>query len=74
MTTKDQTGDRLVASVRRTRAGAEQTTGKQAAAKGAPRRTATTGKATTPAQGAVTRTDSALSRDSYQSGDRVWPD
>ena len=75
MSTKDKTGDRLVASIRRTRAGAEKP-----AEKASPR-SATTRKARAPAKKAAARParKSAVEQPSgaqasYQSGGRVWPD
>ncbi|HYQ70761.1 MAG TPA: hypothetical protein VET88_02410 [Gammaproteobacteria bacterium] len=75
MTTKNKTGDRLVASIRRTRAGAENPAGE------ASQRPATVRKARAPAKkntarpakkSAAKQADAAPA--TYQSGGRVWPD
>jgi hypothetical protein len=75
MTTKDKTGDRLVASIRRTRAGAEKPAG------AASRRSPATRKARAPANKSATgpaKKTTAKQPDgvqaNYQSGGRVWPD
>jgi len=75
MTTKDKTGDRLVASIRRTRAGAEKPAGEASQRPAAPRKAgaAVKKRAARPARkSAVKQPDSA--RAGYQSGGRVWPD
>lgn len=72
MTTNDKTGDRLVASIRRTKAGAgkpaEPPAETASAAKATPAKTA---KA--PAKKAAAGSAGARSGN-YQSGGRVWPD
>jgi hypothetical protein len=75
MTTKDKTGDRLVASIRRTRAGAEKP------AEEASQPPATTRKSRAPAKKAAARPVKKLAVEqpnaaqaNYQSGGRVWPD
>ena len=82
MTTKDKTGDRLVASIRRTRAGAEgagetatsasPAPKKAAAKKAAPRKAAPANTAKPARKRAEPKPDTG--RDSYHSGRRVWPD
>lgn len=73
MTTKSKTGDKLVASVRRTKAAAQETNSDQA----------TTTKPSTPRKTAAgdkspQRTEASQkpskAEDSYQSKGRVWPD
>lgn len=72
MTTKDRTGDRLVASIRRTRAGAEKSTDESVAAKDSPKPAPARRTRSSAGKGAARKADAA--RDSYQSGGRVWPD
>ena len=77
---KDKTGDKLVASIRKTRAGAtKKTTARKAEKAGG----ATAAAGERPAPRAGTRTAARAekksvqvpeSRDSYQYGRRVWPD
>lgn len=75
MTTEDKTGDKLVASIRKTKAGAataEKAPVSQPAADKpapAPRRRAAP-KAKAASSGSAKRTDA----DSYQSPGRIWPD
>jgi len=74
MTTKSKTGDRLVASVRRTKATAQDTDSDQA----------TTTKPSTPRKAPAASDKSprrtqaskktSTAQDSYQSVGRVWPD
>ncbi|MCP5298207.1 MAG: hypothetical protein H6953_16770 [Chromatiaceae bacterium] len=72
MTTKDQTGDKLVASIRRTKAGAAKAGDTAPPAKPAARRPPTkTAQAPKRATAATRRTATA---DPYQSGGRIWPD
>jgi hypothetical protein len=75
MTTKDKTGDRLVASIRRTRAGAGKPAGKPAQRPVPARKPRAAAKkgATRPAQGGAAEKPDAA-RDNYRSGGRVWPD
>jgi hypothetical protein len=68
---KDKTGDRLVASIRKTRAGAAGKTAAGAAAAPASERRAPQTRAAGAKEQAV---QEAYSRDSYQYGRRVWPD
>lgn len=72
MTSRDKTGDQLVASIRRTKAGVTKANATPAPATAAKRaRTAPgPGKAARSGQGA--RTDHSAG--SYQAGRRVWPD
>jgi hypothetical protein len=72
MTTTDKTGEKLVASIRRTRKGAAGSTGDTSTAKPpAPRHAAA--RSSPPAKsGTVRRT--ADGTDRYQSSVRVWPD
>ena len=82
MTTKDKTGDRLVASIRRTRAGNTKPDDAAAPAEKAPARAATSRKTRAPAQ--KKRTTGAVksraakqpeaAKDGYRSSGRVWPD
>ena len=68
MTTSDKTGDKLVQSIRKTKAGASPATPK-------PRTTTTRKKA--PARAAAkprTTAKAKTTTDPYQSGRRVWPD
>lgn len=61
MSTKDKTGDRLVASIRRTKAGTEKAADEPVAA------------TPPPAKKSATKRAGAAS-DRYQVGGRVWPD
>ena len=71
MTTKDDTGDKLAASIRRTKAGGAAKKGDEAGA--APRRKSPSrGAKTADKLPAVTRR--AASRDTYESRGRIWPD
>jgi hypothetical protein len=81
MTTKDKTGDRLVASIRRTKAVTEKPTEAAAPAEQASPRSVTPRKASAPAKEgpampakrrAAKQTGGA--QGNYQSGGRVWPD
>lgn len=81
MTTKDKTGDRLVASIRRTRAGIDKSAEASAPAEAAPPLPAAPPKAKAPAkkraatppkQRAAKRIGGAPGN--YQSRGRVWPD
>ncbi|WP_455366627.1 hypothetical protein [Kaarinaea lacus] len=76
MTSKDKTGDKLVASVRKSKTGTvaqktseRQNAGKQAAKSNAP--TARSESTARPASKAATNQDR---KDSYSLGRRVWPD
>jgi hypothetical protein len=72
MTTEDKTGDKLVASIRKTKAGAA---GNDQADPAKPSTPATRKK--TAARRAPTKTESARSESGggqYQSEGRVWPD
>ncbi len=75
MTTADKTGDKLVQSIRKTKAGASATAPKPRAP-AATRNKAPTSKA--PASAAAkpraTRKTVSATTDPYQSGQRVWPD
>ena len=69
MTTTDKTGEKLVASIRRTRKGAAGSNGAIATAKSpAPRQAAAGSKST------ARRRPTGDGRDRYQSSGRVWPD
>lgn len=75
MTAKDKTGDRLVASIRRTRADAEKPVEETSRHSAVPR------KARTPARkGAADQANNRAGKQqnsvqaNYQSGGRVWPD
>lgn len=81
MTTKDKTGDRLVASIRRTKAVAEDSSEESVPAEQAPQPSEISGNA-----GAQAKRDPASSakdraakqtvgeQGNYQRGGRVWPD
>jgi hypothetical protein len=72
MTTTDKTGEKLVASIRRTRSAASKSTGGTKTAKTPPRRQAAA-RHNPPARSTdVKRT--AGGADRYQSSGRVWPD
>jgi hypothetical protein len=73
MTTKDKTGDKLVASIRRTKSGAGTgtTAAKTTAAAPAKKRAS---KRRVSAKTAPAKQATAKSGDSYQSAGRVWPD
>jgi hypothetical protein len=81
MTTKDKTGERLAASIRRTRAGSEKPTEAAAPAGAASQRSAKPRKggagakkaAATPAKKRALK-QAGTAQDNYQSGGRVWPD
>jgi hypothetical protein len=73
MSGTDKTGDKLVASIRKTKAGAAKP--KQAAKKAAPAKTAKPRRARTGAPAAKSRRAAApASADPYSCGGRVWPD
>ncbi len=89
MTTKDKTGDRLVASIRRTRAGTDKPAEASASAEAAPppppappkAKASAKKRAATPAKPVATRPSKqrAAKRTggapgNYQSRGRVWPD
>ena len=82
MTSRDKTGDKLVASIRKTKAGSTQTATTSSTTPAKPRRAASTAKAqpkaTPKAKSAspVKRRPSAAKKSagSYQSTGRVWPD
>jgi len=89
MTTKDKTGDRLVASIRRTRAGTDKPADASASAEAAPPPSAAPPKARAPAkkraatpakQAAATPPKQRAAKrtggapGNYQSRRRVWPD
>ncbi|MGR8919634.1 MAG: hypothetical protein ACU85V_08445 [Gammaproteobacteria bacterium] len=81
MITKDKTGDRLVASIRRTRAGSEKPTEVAAPVEEPSRRSATPRKATAAAKKGAAKSAKQRApkqaggvQDNYQSGGRVWPD
>ena len=67
MTTQDKTGDKLVASIRKTKAGAGASSG---TTKAAPARRRTTPKANKESPASA---DAAVAS-GYQSAGRVWPD
>jgi hypothetical protein len=76
MTTEDKTGDKLVASIRKTKAGAATTekpaVSQPAAEKPAPRRRAAPkAKAKAAASGGSAKRSDA---GSYESPGRIWPD
>lgn len=89
MTTKDRTGDRLVASIRRTRAGAEKPEAQAAQAAAdkdsdkaggkvndkpaTPRRRTGSGKPRSSQRNRAAP-DAGAAQDSYRSVKRVWPD
>ena len=68
MSGTDKTGDKLVASIRKTKAGAAKP--KQAA----PAKAAKPRKARTSTPAAKSRRPAPVSADPYSSGGRVWPD
>jgi hypothetical protein len=81
MTTKDRTGERLVASIRRTRAGSGKPTEAAAPAAEGSQRSVTPRKAAAPAkQGPATPAKKRAAKQTggaqgnYQSVGRVWPD
>lgn len=72
MSSRDKTGDRLVASIRKTKAGAA-TAGE--APKTAPRRRRATSRAPSEAKKTTPKPSvNANANDSYRSVGRVWPD
>jgi hypothetical protein len=72
MTTTDKTGEKLVASIRRTRSGASKSTGGTKTAK-TPAQRQSAVRSSSPAKfTTVKRT--ADGADRYQSSRRVWPD
>ena len=75
MNTKDKTRDKLMSSMRKTKAGAgKDTTGSEPEEKSAPTKVATK-KKTTPAKKQAPKTTSQAQADNYQSrGCTVWPD
>lgn len=75
MTTKDKTGDRLVASIRRTRAGAGKPAGEASQRPATTRKTRAPAKkstATSVKKSTVEQANGAQAN--YRSGCRVWPD
>ncbi len=79
MTTSDKTGEKLTASIRKTKASAEGKVAATTTRKAAPNRAAkatpkaaprTTTRASSPAK----RTAGSDTADSYRHGSRVWPD
>lgn len=74
MTTADKTGDKLVQSIRKTKAGAAATASKPSAP--TTRKKAQTRKASTKAAAKppVKRKTASAATDPYQAGQRVWPD
>lgn len=70
MTTKETTGEKLISSIRRTKAGGATAASEQAPAKPAPRRRPTKAKP----KPAAPKTQPEIGRDPYQSAGRVWPD
>lgn len=72
MTTKDNTGDKLIASIRRTKtAGAAPDPGSARAPGTSPRRPRVAKKKPVAAKSSAAST---VARDRYQSEGRVWPD
>ncbi|MCP5430556.1 MAG: hypothetical protein H6962_10380 [Chromatiaceae bacterium] len=71
MTSKDKTGDQLVASIRRTKAAATKTNATAAPAKAATR-TRSAARQSKGAKAGKAATD--VSAGYYQAGRRVWPD
>jgi hypothetical protein len=86
MTSKDKTGDQLVASIRKTKSGAaarnsgtQNTSEKQAAEKPASEKPAPARKPATPKSRATKPKSAAAKKsdndgDAYSCGRRVWPD
>jgi hypothetical protein len=72
MTTNDTTGDKLVASIRRTKTAAAPATDPAAPVPPAPRRQAT--RATNKAETSPPAPRPSEARDTYRSAGRVWPD
>ena len=72
MTTTDKTGEKLVASIRRTRGGAAESNGGTKTAKTPTRRQAVA-KNSSPATSTTVKR-MAERADHYQSSRRVWPD
>lgn len=71
MTTKDSTGEKLISSIRRTKAGTATAETDSAPAKPAPRRrTTASAKPAAPAP----KAEASVPCDPYQSVRRVWPD
>jgi len=72
MTTTDKTGEKLVASIRRTRSGASKPNDGTKTAKTPPRRQPAA-RSSSPAKSTTVK-QTADSADRYQSSRRVWPD
>ena len=72
MTTTDKTGEKLVASIRRTRSGASKSNGGTKTAKTPARRQPAARRSSPTKYMTVKRT--ADGGDRYQSSGRVWPD
>ena len=72
MTTTDKTGEKLVASIRRTKAAATAKGDPDAAEKSAPGNGAVAENPSAEATAAAPRKN--VSRDTYQWAARVWPD
>lgn len=73
MSTKDNTGDKLVASIRRTKAGTAGTTAADTSAAKKPARKPPASKASAKPKPA-TKSKPAVNSDAYQAARRVWPD
>ena len=73
MTTTDKTGEKLVASIRRTRNGAARSQGDTAKAK-TPARRKVAAQSNTPAGSTIVRRATDGGADRYRSSRRVWPD
>jgi len=72
MITNDKTGEKRVASIRRSNTGVAEAGVAESGAKPAPRRR--TASASPPAETALVVPQTPSPRDRYQSARRVWPD
>jgi hypothetical protein len=72
MTTTDKTGEKLVASIRRTRSGASKSKSGAKTAK-TPTQRQTAARSSAPAKSTTVK-QTADGADRYQSSRRVWPD
>ncbi|WP_125180863.1 hypothetical protein [Thiohalobacter thiocyanaticus] len=74
MSEADKTGDKLVASMRKTKAGAAQAAGTQQKSRTASRGSKPAAARKTPARKTGAPPRAEVEADPYQSGRRIWPD
>jgi cytoskeletal protein RodZ len=83
MTSKDKTGDQLVASIRKSKSGEVSRKNTKRRATSGRKKTSSARKTSTPASKAakttkdssrVSKVEANVSSDSYSAGGRIWPD